>query len=149
MAVSDVAYPYYTFINAEQITQLVPPTGTQLAYQITGADPTSGVVFVGIVTQKMYETDPAGTAAHMGYLGSIFHNYYNRAHVKAMSTLPVIDQNNNVQYWLQVTVSSTSGNSTTQILVPYPSTADFTVEVAAFQAQLTATVKQLDAVEAA
>lgn len=144
-----MAAPYYTFINAEQITQLVPPTGTQLAYQITGVDPTTGVVFVGIISQKMYETEPAATASQMAYLGSIFHNYYNRVGVKAMSTLPVIDQNNNVQYWLQVTVSSTSGKSTTQIRAPYPTTTDFAAEVAAFQALLTATIKQLDAVEAA
>lgn len=144
-----MAYEYYQFVNAEQITQLVPPTGTQLAYQVTGEDPTTGIVYVGILTQKQYETDPAGTAGYMAYLGRIIHTFSTYPHVTGMSTRPVIDQNNNVGYWLQVTVVSTSGLSTTQILAPYPVGVSEAAAIAAFDAQVAATVAQLDAVEVA
>lgn len=143
-----MAYPNYSFINSEQITQLLGPTGTTTAYQITAEDPASGVIYVAILSKQQYEKEPASVGPYMQAIGEGIFAFSNVPHVTDMSTLPRIDQNNNVLYELEVTVESTSGKSSTTIIAAYP-TADFTnISIQYFEAQVAATVANLDAVEA-
>lgn len=143
-----MAYPNYSFINSEQITVLLAPTGTDVAYQVTAEDPQSGVIYVVILSKQQYEKEPQSVGPYMQEIGAGIHTYSANPNVTGITTVPTIDQNNNVLYRLQVTIVSTSGKSTTQISTDYP-LADFeNLSIQAFYDLVATTVAQLDAVEA-
>lgn len=142
-----MAYPNYSFINSEQVTLLLAPTGTQIAYQLTAEEPMSGVIFVVILTQQQYEKEPASVGPYMQAIGEGIHVFSVTPHVVGLTTISQVDQNNNIAYLLQVTVESTSGKSTTQILANYPISDFVNLSIQEFDALIAKTVAELDAVE--
>lgn len=137
---------FYEHIDSMQITVYVPPNSSRHAWQIRGLEPNTGIVFLGIVNDKAFRS---GTyvAPHMNRIGHILYVESQVANVVGISVRQVTDDQLQQKNELDVSVQSTSGNSTGRVTVPYPDAGDLPGSVARFTALVKAEVAVLDANE--
>lgn len=145
-AASTPAGTFYQHIDSEQVTQYVPPNSSKQVWQIRGLEPNSGIVFLSMVNDKAFRS---GTYVpnHMNRIGHVLYDESRVANVAGISVRQITDTQQQLKNELDVTVTSTSGDSTGRITVPYPDPADRAGSVAAFTALVAAEVRLLDANE--
>lgn len=137
---------FYDHLDSQQITVFVPPNSSRTAWQIRGVEPNSGIVFLGIVNEKAFK---AGNyvAPHMNRLGHILYVESQVPNVVGISVRQVTNDQLQQVNELDVSVQSTSGNSTGRITVPYPDASDLPGSVARFTKLVEAEVAVLDSNE--
>ncbi len=146
-AKSTPAGRFYQHLDSLQVTEFVPPNSSKVVWQIRGLEPNSGIVFLGLVNEQAFKS---GTYVpkHMNQLGRVLYDESLVANVAGISVRQIVDSQTQLKNELDVTVSSTSGNSQGSITAPYPDPSDATGSVAAFTALVQAQVRLLDANEA-
>jgi len=138
---------FYQHIDSQQVTQFVPPNSSKVVWQIRGLEPNSGIVFLSMVNDKAFRQGNY-VGPHMQRLGHVLYDESKVANVVGISVTQTEDSQNQIKNELDVTVESTSGDSTGRIKVPYPNPAERAASVAAFAALVAAEVRLLDANEA-
>lgn len=138
---------FYEHVDSQQVTQFVPPNSSRVVWMVRGLEPNSGVVFVSFVNDKAFR-DGNYVKPHMQRLGHIIYDESLVANVAGISVQQITDSQNQLKNQLEVTVTSSSGNSAGQIIVPYPSAGDRPGSVAAFTKLVEAEVALLDENEA-
>lgn len=143
---STPAGKFYQHIDSQQITEFVPPDSSKVVWQVRGLEPNSGIVFLSLVNDAAFRS---GTYVpkRMNQLGRVLYDESLVANVAGISVRQITDSQLQLKNVLDVTVTSTSGNSTGRITVPYPDPADRAGSVAAFTALVAAEVRLLDANE--
>lgn len=134
---------FYEHLDSQQITVFVPPNSSRQAWQIRGVEPNSGIVFLSQVNDKAFRSGNY-VAPHMNRLGHVLYDESQVPGVVGISVRQVTDGQLQQVNELDVTVESTSGNSTGRITVPYPNPAERLASVAAFTKLVEAEVKLLD-----
>lgn len=137
---------FYQHLDSSQVTEFVPPNSSKVVWQIRGVEPNSGIVFLGLVNDKAFRS---GTYVpkHMNQIGRVLYHESLVPNVAGISVRQIVDAQTQLKNELDVSVSSTSGNSVGSITVPYPDPSDDAGSVAAFTALVNAEVKLLDANE--
>jgi hypothetical protein len=138
---------FYQHLDSQQITIYVPPNSSRQAWQVRGVEPNSGIVFLSIINNNAFH-EAGYVKTHMNRLGACLYDESLVADVVGIGVRQVQDAQNQLKNELDVTVQSTSGDSTGRITVPYPNPADKAGSVAAFTKLVQAEVKLLDANEA-
>jgi hypothetical protein len=138
---------FYQHIDSQQITEFVPPNSSKLVWQVRGLEPNSGIVFLSFVNDKAFRS---GTYVpkHMNQLGRVLYHESLVPGVVGISVSQRQDTQNQIVNQLDVTVESTSGNSTGRIITPYPDPSDDAGSVATFTALVNAEIVLLDKNEA-
>lgn len=137
---------YYVFVNAEPVTEFVPPNSSKRVYQVRGVEPHSGIYFLSLMSRKSY-LDAAYRNNHMGRLGRALYLESLTPHVRGISVRQTQDAQSMLRNELEVTVESSSGNSSGQVTLPYPNPAHIDDSVKSFQHAVAAEVRLLDAAE--
>jgi hypothetical protein len=137
---------FYEHIDSQQITEYVPPNSSRSAWQVRGVEPNTGIVFLGIVNDKAFRNGNY-VAPHMNRIGHILYVESQVPNVVGISVRQVTNNQLQQVNELDVSVQSTSGNSTGRITVPYPNPADLPGSVAHFTALVKGEVAVLDANE--
>jgi hypothetical protein len=138
---------FYQHIDSEQITVFVPPNSSKQSWQVRALEPNSGIVFLMVINDKAFH-EAGYVKTHGNRLGHCLYDESLVPHVVGIAVRQVQDSQNQLKNELNVTVESTSGNSTGTITVPYPNPAERAKSVAAFTALVNAEVKLLNANEA-
>lgn len=136
----------YTFVASQLRTQYLPGGNTSQIYQVTAIATLSGVYFFHNFTVKGY-ADAAGVANALNVIAHSIDVWSQEPGVVGMSAVQVIDSQDQFVNRFDVTVESTSGNSTTVIRVPYPGLNHPHDDTVAFVARVDAARAHLDAVE--
>lgn len=138
----------YTFVAAQLRTRYLPGGNTQEVYQVTAQAVPSGVYFFHNFLTANY-ADPANVAHALTVIGQAVNNWSVVPGVVGMTAVQVIDAQDLFVNMFDVTVSSTSGNSTTVIRVTYPGLNHPGEDTQNFTAQVAQAVALLDAAESA
>src|SRR5438876_227842 len=101
----------YTYISGEPVIVLIPPASSQEMQQVTARANVSGIVFLAEFAQGQLDT-PGDVADYLNSLALQFDQYAGTAGVVGLSTVQEMDANNQLVNEINVTVSSTSGRST-------------------------------------
>ena len=134
----------YTFVNAQLRSRFVPGGGTEQVYQVTAQTIASGIYYFHNFRPAVYE-QPGEVVAVLNQLASVLETWNAIPGVAGISAVQVIDTQDQFVNMLDVTVDSTSGDSSTVIRTGYPGidasrpgTVMFTDEVNAARATLDA-----------
>lgn len=144
---STPAGSFYEFIDAQQVTQFVPPNSSRLIWQVRSREPNSGIVFLQLVNDHAFRTSNY-VKTHGNRLGHILYDESLVAGVAGIAVRQVTDAQSQLENELDVTVQSSSGNSAGRITVPYPNPGDRAGSIARFTKLVEAEVALLDANEA-
>lgn len=137
---------FYEHLDSSQITEYVPPNSSRQAWQVRGIEPNTGIVFLSIVNDKAFRAG-GYVAPHMNRLGHILYVESQVPNVVGISVHQHVNAQTQLVNELDVTVESTSGNSTGRITVPYPNAGDLPASVALFTKLVEGEVALLDANE--
>lgn len=138
----------YTFISASDVSVFIPPNSSITEHQVTAQANQSGVVFVARFPQELYQY-PDQVAETLNALAGGFNTWMAVPGVTGVSTFQDINDSNELVDMTNVTISSTSGKSTTVIEWYYP-TVDLANETLNRFEQIVQKYRaELDAVEAA
>lgn len=138
---------FYEFIDAQQVTQFVPPNSSRLVWQIRSREPNTGIVFLQLVNDHAFRSANY-VRTHGNRIGHILYDEAQVPGVAGISVRQVTDDQQQLVNELDVTVQSSSGNSAGRITVPYPNPADRAGSIARFTKLVEAEVQLLDANEA-
>lgn len=138
----------YTFVAAQLRTRFVPGGGTEQVYQVTAQTIASGIYYFHNFRPAVYEKAGEVATALNSLAGSI--DTWNAVPgVAGMSAVQIVDSQDQFVNMFDVTVDSTSGDSSTVIRYRYPlldaahpGTASFTDAVNAARATLDAVENQ-------
>lgn len=144
---STPAGSFYEHLDSSQVTEFVPPNSSKTVWQVRGVEPNSGIVFLSLVNDKAFR-EGKYVPKHMQRLGHVLYDESLVPNVVGISVRQDVDAQTQLVNVLDVTVESTSGNSTGRITVPYPNPAQRAASVAAFTKLVEAEVALLDENEA-
>lgn len=109
----------YTFEYAQLRSRFIPGGRTEPVYQVTAQAIASGVYFFHNFRPNVY-AKPAEVAAILNSLAGSLNTWSSVPGVEGMSAVQQIDDQEQFVNKFDVTVSSTSGDSSTVIRYPYP-----------------------------
>lgn len=136
----------YTFVAAQLRSRFVPGGNTEPVYQVTAQANGSGVYFFHNFRPAVY-AKPGEVATILNSLAGSLNAWSDVQGVDGISAVQIIDSQDQFVNMLDVTVSSTSGDSSTVIRVPYPLQDAAHPGTAAFTEAVNKARAGLDAVE--
>lgn len=138
----------YSFVNAQLRSRFVPGGGTEQVYQVTAQTIASGIYYFHNFRPAVY-AKPAEVVPVLNSLAGSLDTWSTEPGVTGISAVQIIDGQDQFVNMLDVTVSSTSGQSTTLIRVPYPLLDSAHPGTASFVDAVNKARAGLDAVESA
>jgi len=136
----------YTFVAAQLRTRYLPGGNTEQVYQVTAQTVPSGIYFFHNFRVAVYEK-PTQVVDILNGLAESIETWNAVPGVVGLSAVQVIDSQDQFVNMFDVTVDSTSGNSSSVIRVQYPGSYAGQLSVAEFTSAVAQARAQLDAVE--